>query len=72
MRCPVCESPRLSEPYPYAAFENTVRIPGGAQGLLGPKTLAVGPSHARICGGCGHVMFFLSDEDLEKVRPHIR
>lgn len=72
MRCPVCESSRLSEPYPYASFENHLRIAGAGEGFFGPKDLTVAPSLARVCGGCGHVAFFLDAKDLERVRPKIR
>ena len=72
MRCSACESTHISEPFPYASYETHLRVPGGAKGLLGPKDLTVGPSFARVCGGCGHVMLFLSREDLEQVRRAVR
>jgi hypothetical protein len=40
--------------------------------LLGPKDLTAAPAHARVCGDCGHIIFFLGADDLARVRAVIR
>ncbi len=68
MKCAVCESPDLTQPYDYASFETHVRIKSaGSGGWLGKKDLTLKPSMARICKNCGHLMLFLGPVDLSQV-----
>ncbi len=68
IQCPACKGPRLTEEFPYASYENHVRIPGAARGLLrSKKDLRVRPTLARLCYDCGYVLLFLSPEDVKRV-----
>lgn len=61
MKCPVCQSTRLSAKVSYMSFENHARFPGLGKGLFGGSgDLAVGAEHARVCLDCGYLMLFVS------------
>lgn len=68
MKCPVCQSARLSDETEYASFENTARFPEWEPGLIQWKALAVGAERARICLDCGFLLLFAGPEKLEKLR----
>jgi hypothetical protein len=68
MKCPVCQSEKLSDETEYASFENSARFPEWEQGLLQWKPLAIGAERARICLDCGFMLLFAGEEKLEKLR----
>jgi hypothetical protein len=69
MTCAACGKGELSPPYPYTTFEDHFRVRNADRGLLGgTKDLLGKPESARVCLGCGHVMTFVGDGLLAKLR----
>ena len=66
-RCPVCGAARLTPRTSYASFDNHARFKGLGSGVFNAD-ITVGPSQARICLGCGHVLLFVNDEKLGRLR----
>ncbi|OQB17044.1 MAG: hypothetical protein BWY17_01313 [Deltaproteobacteria bacterium ADurb.Bin207] len=68
LRCGVCGSERLSPAYQWVAFQQHFNVPDADKGWLGSKNLVATESVKRVCLDCGHVMGFVSDETLQKIR----
>lgn len=66
-RCPACGSDRLTPRTSYASFDNHARFRGLGSGVFNAD-MTVGPSQARICLGCGHVLLFINQEKLDRLR----
>jgi hypothetical protein len=66
-QCPVCGSKRLTPRTSYASFDNHARFKGLGRGIFNAD-MTVGPTQARICLGCGHMLLFVGAEKLERLR----
>ena len=67
-KCPVCDSPRLSDEADFASFDNHARFPDWEPGVLQWKDLTLGAERCRICLDCGYLLLFVGAEKLAKLK----
>lgn len=70
MRCPVCAGENLTAETDYASFENALRFrnAGTKKKIFGPNDLHVRADRGRVCLDCGYVLYFLSRQELQRLR----
>lgn len=69
IRCPVCSGENLTAEASYVVSGASLRFRNaGKKKVFGPNYLHTAVNRGRVCLDCGHVVLFLSSEEMERLR----